>query len=135
MPAGNALRILDTLLSAFSDVGPGRVAVTATATGVALDENKLVQFVVPTWVGVNNIIILPSAQPGKIVIIAGAATGGELRSSVPATIGINGGVGAGAESAIAADMMVVAICESATNWKGFTIASDGTVTTLQVAAA
>ena len=131
----SAHRVLRDLLSAFSDVGPGRVAVAATASGVALEENKLIQFVTPTWGGADNILILPSPPPGKIVIIAGAATGGELRSSAPATIGINGGVGAGAESAIAADMMVIAICESATNWKGFTIASNGTVTTLQVAAA
>lgn len=130
----SAHRVLRDLLAAFSDVGPGRVAVTATAGGVALEENKLIQFVVPTWGAADNIIILPSPQPGKIVIIAGAATGGELRSSDPATIGINAGVGAGAESAIAASMMVIAICESATNWKGFTIASNGTVTTLQVAA-
>lgn len=128
-------RVLRDLLAAFSDVGPGRVAVTATSDGVALEENKLVQFVVPTWGNANNIIILPSAQPGKIVIIAGAATGGELRSSDPATIGINAGVGAGAESAVAANMMVIAICESSTNWKGFTIASNGTLAALQVAAA
>jgi len=83
---------------------------------------------------VDNILILPPPVPGRIVVIAGAATGGELRTSDPATIGINAGVGAAAESAIAANMMVVAICESATNWKGFTIASNGTVTTLQVAA-
>jgi hypothetical protein len=130
----SAHRVLRDLLAAFSDVGPGRVAVAATADGVALEENKLMQFVVPVWGNANNILILPSAQPGKIVIIAGAATGGELRSSSPTTIGINGGVGAAAESAIAANMMVIAICESETNWKGFTIASNGTLTTLQVAA-
>ena len=128
-------RVLRDLLSAFSDVGPGRVAVAATATGVALEENKLIQFVTPTWGAADNIIILPSPQPGKIVIIAGAATGGEVRSSDPATIAINGGSGAGAESAVSANMMVIAICESSTSWKGFTIASNGTIAVLQVAAA
>ena len=134
MPAGNAHRILETLLTAFSDVGPGRVAVTATSTGVALQENLAVQFVVPTWGAADNIIILPSPQPGKIVIIAGAATGGELRSSSPSTIAINGGTGANAESAVAANRMIVAICESATSWKAFGIASDGTTAGLEAAA-
>ena len=130
----SAHRVLRDLLAAFSDVGPGRVAVTATSDGVALEENKLIQFVVPTWGNANNIIILPSAQPGKIVIIAGAATGGELRSSAPATIAINGGTGASAESAVAANQLVVAICESASSWKAFTIASDGTTAGLEAAA-
>lgn len=130
----SAHRVLRDLLAAFSDVGPGRVAVTATSDGVALEENKLVQFVVPTWGNANNIIILPSAQPGKIVILAGAATGGELRSSSPTTIAINGGTGAGAESAVAANQMVIAICESSSSWKAFTIASNGTTAGLEAAA-
>ena len=130
----SAHRVLRDLLSAFSEVGPGRVDIAATATGAALEENKLIQFVVPTWGAATNILVLPSPQPGKVVIIAGAATGGELRSSAPATIGINGGTGAAAESAVAANQMVIAICESATSWKAFTIASDGTTAGLEAAA-
>lgn len=130
----SAHRVLRDLLAAFSDVGPGRVTVTATSDGVALEENKMVQFVVPTWGNANNILILPSAQPGKIVIIAGASTGGELRSSSPTTIAINGGSGSAAESAIAAGRMIIAICESATSWKAFGIASDGTTAGLEAAA-
>ena len=130
----SAHRVLRDLLSAFSDIGPGRVAVAATADGVALEENKLIQFVVPTWGAATNIVILPSPQPGKIVIIAGAATGGELRSSDPATIAINGGSGAGAESAIAASKMAIMFCESETSWKGIGIASDGTVAGIEAAA-
>lgn len=130
----SAHRVLRDLLAAFSDVGPGRVDVTATSDGVALEENKLVQFVVPTWGNANNIIILPSPRPGKIVIIAGAATGGELRSSAPSTIAINGGTGSAAESAVAANRMIIAICESDTSWKAFGIASDGTTAGLEAAA-
>ena len=130
-------RILNDLLQAFTTVGSGYVAATATSDGSGtgtLRENLLVQFVVPTWVGANNILVLPSPQPGKIVIIAGAATGGELRTSAPATIGINGGTGTDVESAVAANQMVVAICESATSWKAITIASDGTTAGLEAAA-
>jgi hypothetical protein len=130
----SAHNLLFDLLQAFSSNGPGCVPLTASAAGVRMPDDRLIQLVIPTWVAVDNILILPPATPGRIVIVAGAATGGELRTTSPTTIGINGGTGAAAESAIAANMMVLLICESATNWKGLTIASNGTVTTLQVAA-
>ena len=134
----SAHQLLSDLLKAFTVAGPGYVNAKATddgsGTGTLL-ENLLVQFVVPNWEGdANHILILPSPQPGKIVIIAGAATGGELRTTAPATIGINGGVGTAAESAVADSQMVIAICESSTNWKAFTIASDGTTAGLAAAA-
>ena len=126
--------LLFDLLQAFSSNGPGCVPLAATSNGAKIPEERLVQIVIPTWGNANNILILPDPVPGKIVVIAGAATGGELRTTAPATIGINAGVGANAESAIAANMMAIVICESATNWKGFTIASNGTLAALQVAA-
>jgi len=127
-------RILNDLVDAFSEIGPGSVALTATATGAQIPNERLVQIVTPTWGNAAYILILPDPVPGKVVIIAGAATGGELRSSAPATIAINGGTGASAESEVAASQMVIAICESATSWKAFTIASDGTTAGLEPAA-
>lgn len=127
-------RILADLLEAFSDVGPGSNRLTATATGTKISSESLIQIVTPTWGNANNILILPDPSPGMIVMIAGAATGGELRSSDPETVAINGGTGANAESAVAANQMVIAICESATSWKALTIASDGTVAGLEAAA-
>lgn len=127
-------RILGDLLQAFSGQGPGIVPLTATVAGVRMPDDRLVQIVIPTWGAVDNILILPPATPGRIVIVAGAATGGEIRTTSPTTIAINGGVGVNAESAIAANMMAIVICESTTNWKGFTIASNGTLAALQVAA-
>lgn len=130
--------MLNDLSRAFTEPGPGYVNATATDDGSGtgtLRENLLVQFVVPNWDGdANHILVLPSPLPGKIVIIAGAATGGELRTTSPTTVGINGGTGAAAESAVAASQMVVAICESTTSWKAFTIASDGTTAGLEAAA-
>lgn len=130
--------MLSDLLKAFTEQGPGIVNAIATDDGSGtgtLRENLLVQFVVPNWDGdATHILVLPSPKPGKVVIIAGATTGGELRTTTPATVGINGGTGAAAESAVAANQMVVAICESATSWKAFTIASDGTTAGLQAAA-
>jgi hypothetical protein len=106
----------------------------ASTAGTQIPDERLVQFVIPTWGNANNILILPNPEPGKIVIIAGAATGGELRTTAPATIAINGGTGAAAESAVAANQMVICICESATSWKAFTIASNGTTAGLEAAA-
>ena len=127
--------ILNELLGAFSSNGPGLVPLIASTAGTQIPEERLVQFVIPTWGNANNILILPAPDPGKIVIIAGAATGGELRTTAPATIAINGGSAANAESAVAANQMVILICESATSWKAFTIASNGTIAGLEAAAA
>ena len=126
--------ILNELLGAFSSNGPGLVPLIASTAGTQIPDERLVQFVTPTWGNANNILILPNPDPGKIVIIAGAATGGELRTTAPATIAINGGTGAAAESAVAANQMVICICESATSWKAFTIASNGTTAGLEAAA-
>ena len=139
MPAGNAHRILETLLGAFCAEGPGRVEAKATDDGSGsgtLHENLWLQFVIPDWDGdANHILVLPNPDPGKVVVIAGAATGGELRTNDPANVAINGGSAANAESAVAANQMVVAVCESATSWKAVTVASNGTVAGLEAAAA
>lgn len=129
--------VLSDLLRAFSSEGPGVVSLTATPSGAQIPDERFIMLVRPTWGLVDNILILPPAVPGRIVIIAGAATGGELRTQSPNAISINGtgaGQGAGAESAIPANTMVIAICESPTNWKGFTLAQAGTPAALQVAA-
>lgn len=126
--------ILNDALLAFSSGGPGVVRLTATAAGTRIPEERLIQLVIPTWGAVDNILILPAPDPGKIVIIAGAATGGELRTTAPATVSINGGSGALAESAVAANQMVICICESPTSWKALVIGSTGTVAGLEAAA-
>lgn len=127
-------RFLADLLISFSENGPGNVPLIVAPTGTQIPDGRFIMIVRPTWENANNWLTLPPPVPGRIVMIAGAATGGELRTSNPATIGINGGVGANAESAVAANQMVIAICESATNWKAFTIAGNGTVAGLEVAA-
>ena len=123
------------LLMAFMPGGPGRVPLVASAAGTKMPDEAFIQIVIPTWGNANNILILPAPVPGRIVIVAGAATGGELRTTDPATIAINGGSGANAESAVAANQMVILFCESATSWKALTIASNGTVAGLEAAAA
>lgn len=126
--------ILNDLLRAFSSGGPGVVrlsAASAASGGTRIPEERLFQLVVPTWGVSTNQLVLPAPDPGKVVIIAGAATGGDLRTSSQTTVSINAGtLGASAKSAVAANQMVIAICESATNWKAFTIAQAGTLAAL-----
>lgn len=113
------------------------VARTATAdgltTGIIADAGML-QFVTVTSASADNIVVLPTPTPGTIVILHVAATGYELRSSTPTTVGINGGTGAAAESAIGANTTVVMICATATSWKGLQLGSDGTLAKVEVAA-
>jgi hypothetical protein len=83
-------------------------------------------------------VTLPAPVIGtKITLVSTNATGYEIRTSDPATIGINGGVGAGAESAItgAIGTMVELLCVSATNWIAWSRVAAGTLSVVQVAAA
>lgn len=111
------------------------VARTATAdgltTGTVADRTS---FVAVTSADANNIIVLPTPTPGITVKLAVAATGYELRSSAPATVAINGGVGAAAESAIAANVLTSCTCTSATTWICMDQSSAGLISATQVAA-
>lgn len=109
------------------------VAVTAAAAGAAIPANAT--FVTVTSANANHWVTLPAPVPGTKITLINGATGYEIRSSAPATVGINGGVGADAESAVAANIIVELECVSATNWVGATKTAAGVVGVLQVAAA
>lgn len=103
---------------------PATVTRTATSDGLTtgtIADAGLLQFITVTSANANNIIVLPAPTPGTIVILRNGATGYELRSSAPGTVAINGGAGAAAESAIAANTMVIAVCTSATTWQAFSL--------------
>jgi hypothetical protein len=126
MAAARTLTIPDPLANADFIMGKqAAVAATATSggltTGTIPDGGKL-QFVSVTSGNAAHIIVLPTPTPGTIVILRNGATGYELRTSAPATIAINGGSGADAESAIAANTMVIAVCTSATTWQAIGLA-------------
>lgn len=104
---------------------PATVARTATADGTGtgtIAAAGLLQFVTVTSDDANKIVILPAPVPGTIVVLRNGATGYELRTSAPATIAINGGTGANAESAVAANTMVIAVCTTATTWQAIGLA-------------
>lgn len=138
MAAARSITLADPLGDA--DVLTGKMAAVArtataagTTTGTIADAGML-QFVEVTSDDANKIIILPTPTPGRIVILNNGATGYELRSSTPASIAINGGSGANAESAIAASSTVIAICISATAWKAIFLDADADVAKVEAAA-
>lgn len=137
--AAQTLTVPDPLASADFILGSqAAVARTATVdgtgTGTIADKGCLQKITVTAGGDANSIIVLPTPTPGTIVILYVGATGFELRTSDPATIGINGGTGAGAESAIPANTTAIMYCESATSWKGLQMGSDGTLAKVEVAA-
>ena len=98
---------------------------TATADGSGtgtIAAAGMLQFVTDTSDDANKIIVLPAPTPGTIVVLRNGGTGYELRSSAPATVAINGGTGSNAESAIAANTMVIAVCTTATTWQAISLA-------------
>lgn len=108
---------------------------TVTATGATTGTISAgTTHVVVTSDDANKILVLPAPVPGLVITIVNGATGYELRSSAPATIGINGGVSANGESAIAANMILILRCVSATNWVGSSFTAAGVVAVVQVAA-
>lgn len=123
-------------INTSSGIQTASTARTATADGTV--DGTIANgtgFVTVTCDDANKIIILPAPTPGNIVRIINGATGYELRSSDPATVAINGGAGAGAESAIGANTLVTAVCTSATTWICMSQIANGTISTTQVAAA
>lgn len=139
MAAARTITLADPLANA--DILTGKMAAvsrTATADGLTtgtIADAGLIQFVSVTSADANHIIVLPTPTPGRIVVLDNGATGYELRSSAPATIAINGGAAADAESAIAANSTVLAICISATAWKAIYLDADADVAKVEAAAA
>lgn len=126
-------KILDANVTPAKTIIAEARTATADGTGTGTISNTST-FVTVTSDDANKIIVLPAPTPGRVVTIVNGATGYELRSSAPATVAINGGTGENAESAIAASVVVVARCVSATRWICTDYAAAGTVTATEAAA-
>lgn len=127
------------LLSEVVGMAPLIVQRTATAAGATtgtIAEGGRFQVVVAGAGGdANNIILLPPPVVGTVVVLIVDATGLEVRTTAPSTVGINGGTGASAESAIPASTTCIFVCETTTNWKGLQLSSTaGTLAKVEVAA-
>lgn len=117
---------------AKTDIVEARTVTTTGATTGTISDTST--HVTVTSDDANKILILPTPTPGRMLVINNGATGYELRSSAPATVAINGGTGTNAESAIAANSTVLAICISATAWKAIYLDADGDVAKVEAAA-
>lgn len=92
-----------------------------TGTGTVAGVGQVTVAVV-TSADANHIVTLPAPVAGKIVVLCNpGGTGYEVRSSAPATVAINGGTGASAESAMAATSTGIFVCESATSWRALEV--------------
>jgi hypothetical protein len=123
--SAEALLTLASTGVTLGDLTYNTAAVTATADGLTtgtIADAGMLQFVTVTSANATHIVVLPTPTPGTIVILRNGATGYELRTSTPASIAINGGSGADAESAIAASTMVIAVCTTATTWQAIGLA-------------
>ena len=101
----SALR-LDIQSVTATDDGTGTGVIAASPSMVVVDADG----------DANHIVTLPAPVAGTMLTIYVGATGCELQSSAPATVGINGVTGAGVELAIPAQGIVQCVCTSATNW-------------------
>lgn len=125
--AGTAAASKGVVLDASKIISGMQFPVTArTATDAGLTTGTIadaggLQFITVTSANAAHIIVLPTPTPGTIVILRNGGTGYELRTSAPATIAINGGAEADAESAIAASTMVIAVCTTATTWQAISL--------------
>lgn len=110
------------------------VAVTATVAGdgTGIIPAGVTHAVITSSVN-TKLATLPAPVPGLRITLVMTANGGKVRSSAPDTIAINGGTGAAASSAISANTEVICECISATSWKCWTVAADGTFAALAAA--
>lgn len=118
---GNLVGNVTGILATLPVTARTATAAPGGTTGVVASAGAL-QVIAVTSDDANKVITLPAPTPGVVVVLINGATGYELRSSAPATVAINGGSGADAESAVAASTVVVAICTSATTWLAFAVA-------------
>ena len=120
--------------------GTDALAITATDDGTGTGQIPVgANFVlVNADSDANHIVTLPAPVVGTIIHITernGATTGFELRTSDPATIGINAGTGSNAESAIAGAITLVrCVCVSSTNWVASQFDADGDESKVEAAA-
>jgi hypothetical protein len=132
----NGLTATAAELNYAADVSAGAAAVTVTSDGLTTGIiPSTAKFVTITSDSAAKWCTLPAPVVGKELYLLNAGTGYEIRSSDPGTVGINGGVGANAESAVGANLLVHLICVSATNWIGDTKTAAGVVGVVEVASA
>lgn len=118
-----------------SESGETVQAVTATVAGdgTGVIEPQTTHATVTSSVS-TKIVTLPAPVVGKKLVVDVGANGCKLQTTAPETIGINGGTGASAVSAVAANSTIELICVSLTSWKAIFWDADSDVAKLPAAA-
>ena len=108
-----------------TDDGSGTGTIAAGTSFVSVDADS----------DANHILILPAPVVGNVIYISETGTTGyELRSSNPSSIGINGGTGSNAESAVAGAVTYIkCVCVSSTSWICSQYVANGTESALAAA--
>lgn len=110
-------------------------AITASADGTGTGAiSDTTRHATVTSSASTKIVTLPSPTPGRMLVIDVGANGFKLQSTAPASVSINGGSGASAVSAIAANSTIIAICISSTAWKAIYLDADSDVAKVAAAA-
>ena len=106
-------------LKVAGGIQAGAIARAATVAGASTGTILAGEsFITVTASDTDAIIILPTPTPGNVIWLASPTNDAyELRSSIPATVLINGSGGDSTESTIAnADMLTRCVCVDATHW-------------------
>jgi len=106
---------------------------TADGTGTGAIK-KRARFVVVASTDASYIMTLPVPVVGTMIYLMNGATGYELRTSTPASISINAGSGASAESAVSANTLIKCVCVTTTAWLVEKYETDGSPSALEAAA-
>lgn len=118
-----------------SEPASSSVAHTATVDGTGTGQIAVGTDLAQVTSGnANHIMTLPNAPVNAVVTLRNGATGYELRSHSPTTVAINGGTGAGAESAVPANTRVICHRDTATTWICHDTTTAGVVSASEVAA-
>lgn len=137
-PGGLKWATIDNIRLASQILGSGAAVEARTATAAPGGTTGVISagttHVTVTSDDANKVITLPTPVVGTIIVLHNGATGYELRSDTPASVAINAGTGANAESAIPANSTCVMICVTTTAWKGFFLDADSDVAKVEAAA-
>lgn len=112
-----------TRIATVDGEGTGRIAAATGFVTVVSDDS-------------DRIVTLPRPRPGRLVWLRnpGPGFGYALRANDPATVAVNGGSGAAAEVAVAADSLLACLSDAEASWVCSRIAADGSVVAVSAAA-
>lgn len=105
-----------------------------TNASTAVTMSNQAQMATVTSTAGTDVLVLPEARAGRVVYVDSGANGVALQTTDPTTVGINGGTGASATSAIPANTLVELFAITATNYIATGLDATGAVVAIPAAA-